>query len=111
MTLRQMPRVGFVKDEVEATANSTPFAPEDGPGCLGGASDLAGGGLFERGVRVGLEEVFKQDGFHFPLGLAGRGLLGQALEGVRLVLAHRLDEHVHGVVGAAIIAGDGAAVF
>ena len=37
--------VGFVKDEVEATANRAPFVLEDGLGGVGGGGDLFGRGL------------------------------------------------------------------
>ena len=37
--------VGFVENEVEAAANGAPFALENGPGGVGGAGDLLGGGL------------------------------------------------------------------
>ena len=37
--------VGFVEDEVETATNGAPFALEDGPGGLGGTSDLLRRGL------------------------------------------------------------------
>ena len=37
--------VGFVEDDVEAAANSPPFALEDAPGGVGGGGDLFWGGL------------------------------------------------------------------
>ena len=87
-------------------------AQPDGGETLGGNSRSLGGlRLFERGIGIGLEQVFKQDRLHFPPCLAGGCLFGQAFERVWLGFAHGLDQQLHRILGAAVIAGNGGLVF
>ena len=65
--------MGFVGDEVEAAADSAPFALDDRPGGLGGAGDLLGGGVAVAAFRGEIGNFVFDEGANKPEVVAGGG--------------------------------------